>query len=94
MLQVRDVVRDVFRTQLSDAADETIVEARRHLNRLYDGFVSRFGPLNSRENVRAFADDPDHPLLQSLEEFNPETKQATKTAIFERYTLVRAISAS
>jgi N12 class adenine-specific DNA methylase len=29
MLQVRDAVRDVFRTQLSDAANETIVEARR-----------------------------------------------------------------
>ena len=89
MLQVRDAVRDVFRTQLSDAADETIVEARRYLNRTYDAFVARFGPLNSRENVRAFADDPDHPLLQSLEEFNPETKQATKTAIFERRTLER-----
>ena len=52
-------------------------------------FVSRFGPLNARQNVRAFADDPDHPLLLSLEEFNPETKQATKTAIFERRTLER-----
>ena len=89
MLQVRDAVREVFRTQLSEAADETIVEARRYLNRTYNLFVSRFGPLNSRENVRAFADDPDHPLLQSLEEFNPETKQATKTAIFERRTLER-----
>ena len=89
MLQVRDAVREVFRTQLSDAADETIVEARRHLNRTYDVFVSRFGPLNSRENVKAFADDPDHPLLLSLEEFNPETKRATKTAIFDRRTLER-----
>ena len=27
--------------------------------------------------------------MQSLEEFNPETKQATKTAVFERRTLER-----
>ena len=89
MLQVRDAVREVFRTQLSDAPDETIVEARRHLNRTYDFFVSRFGPLNARENVKAFADDPDQPLLLSLEEFDPETKRATKTAIFDRRTLER-----
>ena len=89
MLEVRDAVRDVFRTQLSDAPDETIVEARRHLNRTYDFFTSRFGPLNARENVKAFANDPDLPLLVSLEEFNPETKRATKTAIFERRTLER-----
>ena len=69
--------------------DGDIVEARRHLNRTYDFFVSRFGPLNARENVKAFAGDPDHPLLLSLEEFNPETKRATKTAIFDRRTLER-----
>jgi N12 class adenine-specific DNA methylase len=39
--------------------------------------------------VKAFAGDPDHPLLLSLEEFNPETKRATKTAIFDRRTLER-----
>jgi len=79
MLQVRDAVRDVFRTQLSDGDDRNIVEARNHLNRTYDFFVSRYGPLNGRENVKAFAGDPDHPLLLSLEEFNPETKRAIKT---------------
>jgi N12 class adenine-specific DNA methylase len=89
MLQVRDAVRDVFRTQLQEAPEETITEARRHLNRSYDLFVSRFGPLNAVQNVRAFANDPDQPLLLSLEEFNPETKAATKTAIFDRRTLER-----
>jgi len=89
MLQVRDAAREVFGTQLDDAADVTIVEARGHLNRTYDSFVSRFGPLNARENVKAFAGDPDQPLLLSLEEFNPETKRATKTAIFDRRTLER-----
>jgi hypothetical protein len=33
MLQVRDAVREVFLTQLTDAADGTIVEARGRLNR-------------------------------------------------------------
>ena len=89
MLQVRDAVREVFRTQLAEAPEETIAAARRHLNRSYDLFVSRFGPLNATQNVRAFGADPDQPLLLSLEEFNPETKSATKTAIFDRRTLER-----
>ena len=89
MLQVRDAVREVFRTQLADAPDTAIVQARGHLNRTYDFFTSRFGPLNARENVKAFASDPDQPLLLSLEEFDPETKRATKTAVFERRTLDR-----
>jgi len=49
---VRDAVREVFRTQLSDAPDEAIVEARRQLNRTYDFFTSRFGRSTQR-NVKA-----------------------------------------
>ena len=89
MLAVRDAVRVVFRTQLDDAPQERVAEARRLLNDIYDSFVSRYGPLSSRENVKAFGGDPDQPLLLSLENYNAETKAASKTAIFERRTLER-----
>ena len=89
MLAVRDAVRMVFRTQLDDAPDESIAEARKLLNELYDSFVGRYGPLSSRDNVKAFAGDPDQPLLLSLETYDPHTKRAAKTAIFERRTLER-----
>jgi N12 class adenine-specific DNA methylase len=89
MMAVRDGVRLVFRTQLDDAPEEKITEARRLLNLLYDSFVSRYGPLSARENIRAFAGDPDQPLLLSLENYDAETKRARKTAIFERRTLER-----
>ena len=62
------------RRQLEDAPDERIVEARQRLNVLYDSFVQRYGPLSSRENVKAFAGDPDQPLLLSLENYEPETQ--------------------
>jgi hypothetical protein len=88
-LQVRDTVRLVFQTQLNDEAEDRILEARQLLNRAYDNFVWRHGPLSSKENVKAFAGDPDHPLLLSLETYDPDTKRATKTAIFERRTLER-----
>ena len=89
MIAVRDAVRLVFTTQLENASEEMIVEARKTLNWVYDSFVQRNGALSSRENLRAYAGDPDQPLLLSLENFDPETKKATKTAVFERRTLER-----
>jgi N12 class adenine-specific DNA methylase len=87
MLAVRDAVRLVFQTQLNDEAEDRILEARQLLDRAYDGFVRRHGPLSLKENFKAFAGDPDHPLLLSLETYDPETRRAAKTAIFERRTL-------
>jgi N12 class adenine-specific DNA methylase len=89
MMAVRDAVRLVFKTQLEDAPEQRIVEARKLLNTLYDSFTHKYGPLSSRENIRAFAGDPDQPLLLSLENYDAEAKRATKTAIFERRTLER-----
>src|SRR6185312_4908919 len=82
-------IRVTFRTQLDDAPDERILEARKLLNDIYDSFTFRYGPLSARENIKAFAGDPDQPLLLSLENFDPETKRATKTAIFTQRTLER-----
>ena len=89
MLAVRDAVRLVFQTQLEDAPEKRITEARQALGAVYDSFVARYGPVSSRENVKAFAGDPDHPLLLSLENYDPDLKTATKTAIFEQRTLER-----
>ncbi len=89
MLAVRDAIRIVFRTQLDDAPEDRIAEARRLLNDIYNSFVDRYGPLSSRENVKAFGGDPDQPLLLSLETYDPANKTARKTAIFERRTLER-----
>jgi N12 class adenine-specific DNA methylase len=87
MMAVRDGVRLVFRTQLEDAPDHRITDARQLLNQIYDNFVRKYGPLSSRENIRAFAGDPDQPLLLSLENYDAETRKALKTAIFARRTL-------
>jgi N12 class adenine-specific DNA methylase len=90
MLQVRDAVRKVFQSQLSEDVDDSVVlKTRNDLNRTYDYFVSRYGPLNGKENLRAFADDPDQPLLLSLEDYNPETGKVAKSPIFSRRTLER-----
>ncbi len=89
LMQIRDGVRVVFATQLDDAPESQISEARQHLNRVYDRFISRYGCISSRENSRVFTGDPDYPLLLSLEHYDAEKQTATKTVIFERRTLER-----
>ena len=51
LMQIRDSVREVFRTQLDDEPDAEILNARLALNRVYDGFVRRYGPLTIKENL-------------------------------------------
>jgi N12 class adenine-specific DNA methylase len=91
MLAIRDAVRAVFATQLQDAPDAEITRARERLNSLYERFVQGFGYLSAAENVRAFAGDPDRPLLLSLEIYDSDTKIATKAPVFERRTLERYV---
>ena len=90
MIKVRDAVREVLSTQLQDRGEDEVIDARRHLNFTYDHFVSRFGALNESANRRAFRGDPDSPLLCSLEDYDEDTKRATKAAIFRERTIQQA----
>ncbi len=87
LINVREAVREVLRTQLDNRSEEEVTDARRRLNLNYDSFVSRFGALNESANQRAFRGDPDAPLLCSLADYNDDTKHATKAAIFRERTI-------
>ena len=87
MIKVRDLVRTVLRTQLDQSSEENVIDARRRLNLAYDAFVARFNALNERANRRAFRGDPDAPLLRSLEDYDDDTKLATKASIFNERTI-------
>lgn len=68
LIGVRNALRALMRVELSEDSDElTLMRLRSELNRSYDGFVKRHGYINSLGNRRAFAEDPDLPLLESLE---------------------------
>ena len=87
LIDVRDAVRVCLRSQLDGSSEAQVVEAREKLNFAYDRFVARFGSINAPVNQRAFFGDPDLPLLLSLENYNDETKMATKAAIFRERTI-------
>lgn len=87
LIYVRDAVRECLRTQVENHPEEAVLAARFRLNQDYDYFVNQFGPISSSANMRAFAGDPDLPLLLSLENYNEDANTATKTAIFHERTI-------
>jgi N12 class adenine-specific DNA methylase len=87
LIRVRDAVRLCLRSQLEGHEDEAVVSAREQLNQAYDRFVQSHGPISARSNTAAFRADPDLPLLLSLENYDEETKRATKAAIFRERTI-------
>ncbi len=88
MMGIRDQLRSTMRTMLDpDATDKAVAAEQRKLNKVYDAFVAKFGLLSSRGNIIAFGDDPDKPLLLSLEEWDTEREGAKKAPIFTTRTL-------
>jgi len=89
LIHVRDAARNCLRTQVEDRPESELEAARFRLNQDYDYFVGQFGPVSQSANVRAFAGDPDLPLLLSLENYDDDSNTATKTAIFRERTIQR-----
>jgi N12 class adenine-specific DNA methylase len=85
MITVRDAWRNVLAKQ-EDGTDDEVKRARKLLNTAYDAYTRSNGPLSSRDNVRAFAEDPDAPGLLSLEDYDPKAKTAKKADIFSKRT--------
>ena len=87
LIHVRDAARECLRTQVENRSDSEIAAARFRLNQDYDYFTGQFGPLSDPGNVRVFAGDPDLPLLLSLENYDEDSRTATKAAIFHERTI-------
>jgi N12 class adenine-specific DNA methylase len=92
LINVRDAARDCLRTQVEDRPEPELEAARFRLNQDYDYFVGQFGPVSQSANVRAFAGDPDLPLLLSLENYDEATNIAAKTAVFRERTIQRRVA--
>jgi N12 class adenine-specific DNA methylase len=87
LIRVRDAMRRCLLAQVKEADEGEVASSREQLNHAYDYFAARFGPISERANTSAFRGDPDQPLLLSLENYNEETRRATKAAIFRERTI-------
>ncbi len=84
MVRLRDTARQLLHDEMTTADDASINFVRIQLNSVYDRFVKEFGYIQSRSNKSAFSEDPDYPLLLSLELYDDETKKAAKAEVFSR----------
>jgi N12 class adenine-specific DNA methylase len=87
MLEIRDAQKALMTAQQQGLKESEIKGARKKLNALYDDFVKKNGFLNAPANKNAFSADPDRYSLLALENWNPDTKKATKSDIFSKNTI-------
>ena len=87
MLDIRDAARNLMNYQQQGLNDTEINKARTQLNKVYDAFVKKYGFINTSTNKNAIKDDPDCFSLFALENWNPDTKKATKADIFSKNTI-------
>lgn len=87
MLQIRDAVRELFQEEAKGADPAELTDLRSRLNRFYDSFVSKHGKLHEIANRNAMYQDPDLPLVLSLEKYNPKTKASSKSDVFFKQTI-------
>ena len=87
MLEIRDAARELQNYLQQGQSEATIKKARQKLNKAYDEFVKKHGFINAQANKNAIKDDPDSFSILALENWNPETKKATKSDIFSKNTI-------
>ena len=87
IVTLRDTARELLNMQLDGGSEVQISTFRKALNSQYDAFVKKNGALNSQKNKRLVNLDVDAPFILALENYDKETKTATKADIFRKNTV-------
>ena len=87
MIGLRTALREIIEIQTKNCDDETLAKAQEKLGKLYDGFVKKYGYINSATNERLFREDGDSALLFACEEMTENRKSAKKADIFTKRTI-------
>ena len=90
MCGILDRLNEVTAAQKKGCSDDELKMLQSRLNNAYDGFVKKYGHLNGRTNISAFADDIRAPRLTSIENVEelPDGKQRfSKADIFTQRTI-------
>lgn len=87
LIELRTLTRQLIDKQKTMVGDHELVSMRLYLNQQYDDFVAKYGQLNSDVVKKAFGADADFSLLQSLEEYDSDSKTYYKAEIFNKRTV-------
>ncbi len=88
-IDLRDSVNELIQLQVENCSDEQLVSAQKKMEKKYDAFVKKHGYVSDLTNDNLLAEDNDYALVASLEDYDKESKSATKTAIFTERTISR-----
>lgn len=87
MIELRECVRRLIEYQTEGYPDEDIQAEQKKLNSLYDRFTAKYGPISSRGNKLAFAEDSSYCLLCSLEVLDEQGNLKRKADMFSKRTI-------
>lgn len=89
LVKVRDAARKLIDHQVTSSDQVQFASLQYALNVQYDAFVSKYGNVRDRANLRVFRTDPECPLVLSLEVFDEENERFLKADIFSKRTAGR-----
>ncbi len=87
MIEIRKQLRKVLDLQVEGCLDEVLLKEQRQLGTKYDGFIKRFGYINSKNNLRLFKPDGDSALLFACENVSDDEETVTKADVFTKRTI-------
>lgn len=87
MIDIRDCLSEVISYQQQYDFDQEVFSVKlAELNRVYDGFIKKYGPINSQVNSRLFYEDDRFALLSSIE-ITQKDGSVTKGDVFRKATI-------
>ena len=86
-IELTSSLRKVIQIQKDGETDDRLKIEQEKLNRIYDGFINKYGHLNSRANSRLFNEDSNYSLLSSIEIFDERGNFKKKGDIFSKRTI-------
>ena len=90
MIRVKAALKTLLKEQVAGVDDSQLKELQKALSKVYDHFVKQHGYFNAPGPRNALRNDSEYILLEALENYNKDTKTATKAKIFTERTVVRS----
>jgi len=90
-LKLNAALKDVIYLQKEDFSEDEIKVSQEKLNEVYDSFSKKHGFINNKSNTRALKDDSNFPLVSSLEIIDDDKNFKSKSDIFTKRTITKAV---
>lgn len=88
LINIRNLMKELLFAQQNGASDADVEFQQKKLNKAYDKFVSKHGPISSKSNQKLFADDPDIYFMTAQEDVDKKTGIVSKSDLFSKRVVI------